>query len=115
MSSAMLGFSIILFAVSFLASLFGVGLFTRWSRNRGVFDIPNVRSSHSTPTPRGAGLIIVIVCLTGYVVVGFALGLPVSWGYLAGAIIVSAVSWLDDLYSLSFWTRFLFHLLAAGI
>lgn len=106
---------ILVFVGAFLASLLGVALFTRWSLNRGFFDVPNERSSHSTPTPRGGGLIIVLVCLTGYLIVGLVLGFPISWGYFAGALIVAVVSWLDDLYSLPFWGRLIAHLAAAGI
>ena len=106
---------IILFAAAFFASLVGVGLFFRWSLSRKFFDVPNERSSHSTPTPRGGGLIIVLVCLAGYVVLGSVLGLPISWGYFTGALIVAAISWLDDLYSVPFWARLLVHLAAAAI
>ncbi|HUR98726.1 MAG TPA: glycosyltransferase family 4 protein [Pyrinomonadaceae bacterium] len=104
-----------LFAAAFLASSFGVAIFIRWSRHRGLFDIPNERSSHSTPTPRGGGLVVVLVSLAGYLIVGFALGMPVSWGYVGGSLLVAFVSWLDDLYSLPFWSRLIFHVIAAGI
>ena len=115
MNGTSLTTSIGLFAAAFVASAFGVALFTRWSQNRGLFDVPNERSSHSAPTPRGGGLIVVLVALSGYLMIGLALGLPVSWGYLAGAALVAAVSWLDDLYSLPFWSRLIFHVVAAGI
>ena len=45
--------SILLFIGAFLASLMGVAVFRHWSLRREFFDIPNERSSHSTPTPRG--------------------------------------------------------------
>src|SRR4030095_10807109 len=105
----------LLFAPPFVASAIGVALFRRWSLHRELFDIPNERSSHSTPTPRGGGLVIVLVCLAGYLVMGFVLGMEVSWGFLAGSLIVALVSWLDDFYSLPFWSRLIFHVLAAGI
>jgi UDP-N-acetylmuramyl pentapeptide phosphotransferase/UDP-N-acetylglucosamine-1-phosphate transferase len=80
-----------------------------------LFDLPNERSSHSTPTPRGGGVVIVLVCLAGYLIIGFILGLPASWGYLVGAFLVATVSWLDDLYSLPFWSRLIVHIAAASI
>jgi UDP-N-acetylmuramyl pentapeptide phosphotransferase/UDP-N-acetylglucosamine-1-phosphate transferase len=107
--------SIVLFAVAFVASAVGVKLFTVWSLRKGLFDVPNDRSSHTTPTPRGGGLVIVLVCLLGYLAIGFGLGLPLSWGYILGAILVAGVSWIDDLYSLPFWSRLAVHLTAAGI
>ena len=103
----------VLFAAGFFVTAIGVALFTRLSLRRGFVDIPNERSSHSTPTPRGGGLIIVIVSLAGYGVIGSAFGLPISWGYIAGSLIVAAVSWLDDLYSIPFWARLIVHIAAA--
>lgn len=105
----------VLFVMAFAASWVGVALFRRWTLRRGFLDIPNERSSHSTPTPRGGGLIIVLICLVGYAVIGLLFELEISWGYFLGALIVAAVSWLDDLYSLPFWIRLLVHVAAAII
>ena len=33
----------------------------RYALRNAIMDIPNVRSSHATPTPRGGGLAIVLV------------------------------------------------------
>ena len=105
----------VLFAIGFIATAIGVAFFTRLSRRRGLYDIPNERSSHSTPTPRGGGLIIVIVTLAGYAAIGWGFGLPVSWGYIVGALMVAAISWLDDLRSVPFWARLIVHIAAALI
>ena len=110
-----LGIQLALFFGAFAASALGVGLFRKWSHRRELFDVPNERSSHSTPTPRGGGLVIVFVCLGLYLVIGGILGLSFSWGYFCGALLVAVVSWLDDLYSLPFWSRLLVHLAAAAI
>jgi UDP-N-acetylmuramyl pentapeptide phosphotransferase/UDP-N-acetylglucosamine-1-phosphate transferase len=115
MNGTSLTIAIGFFAAAFAVSAIGVSLFTRWSRNHGLLDVPNERSSHSTPTPRGGGLVVAFVSLLGYLIIGFALGLPVSPGYLAGAALVALVSWLDDLYSLPFWSRLIVHVIAAGI
>ncbi|PYS97848.1 MAG: hypothetical protein DMF63_18445 [Acidobacteria bacterium] len=115
MSSVSPTIQIGLFLTAFAATVAGVGLFRRWSRRRELFDLPNERSSHTIPTPRGGGLIIAIVCLGLYAASALSLGLPISWGYFAGALLVSLVSWLDDLYSLPFWGRLFVHLIAAGI
>ena len=115
MNGTSLGTSIGFIAVSFFVSLAGVAIFILWSRRRGLFDIPNERSSHSTPTPRGGGLIVVLICLAAYPITGLALDLPFSWGYFAGGLLVAIISWLDDLVSLPFWSRLICHLFAAGI
>ncbi|MEO8649032.1 MAG: glycosyltransferase family 4 protein [Acidobacteriota bacterium] len=96
-----------------IASYLGILLFRMWSESRSIVDIPNERSSHSVPTPRGGGLIIVIVCLASYLVITTYSGKSFSWGYFAGATLVAAVSWLDDLYSIRFEARFFVHLISA--
>ena len=104
--------TIVLFAAAFVATVLGVGLFTRLGRRRGFFDVPNDRSSHSTPTPRGGGF-HVMVCLNHLSAVsGFRaahiLGILTS-GFTC------RVYWLDALYSVPFWGRLIFHIAAAGI
>lgn len=107
--------TIVVLSVSFAASWIGVALFRKWSLSRSVLDIPNERSSHSTPVPRGGGLIIALVCLIGYVTISAVFQAPFSKGYFAGALLIAIVSWIDDLYSLSFGKRLVVHFAAAGI
>lgn len=101
------------FALALLASWVGVAVFRRWSLRRDLMDHPNDRSSHSIPTPRGGGLIIVVVTLLSYAVIAAVFSTPFSWGYFVGAVIVAGVSWFDDLYSLPFWSRLIVHIAAA--
>jgi len=91
----------------------GIALFRRQSLKRQWLDMPNERSSHERPTPRGAGIVVVSVCLLGYLLTVFVTGIHFSWGYFVGAILVAFVSWLDDLYSLAFGWRLSAHILAA--
>lgn len=101
------------FAIIFTVSWLGVALFRRWSRRRDLFDVPNERSSHTAPTPRGGGIIIAAVSLIAYTAEGVGRSGRISWSYLAGAILIAGISWLDDLYSISFLWRFLVHSAAA--
>ena len=57
------------------------GLLRRYALARGVIDIPNARSSHTLPTPRGGGVAIVL---------GTALALPALW---AAEVIAPAQLW----------------------
>src|SRR6185437_6534966 len=65
-----------------------------------VLDLPNERSSHAAPTPRGGGLAVVaaiaaawlVLCASGPVA-------PASLVVAAGMIGLAAVSWADDLRS----------------
>ena len=89
----------------------GVVFLELWSSRRKMFDIPNERSSHTVPTPRGGGLIIVVVCLGTYTLetlFGDRKG-NFHWSYVLGAILIALISWLDDLYTISFVWRFLIH------
>ncbi|HVF31200.1 MAG TPA: hypothetical protein VNA22_09520, partial [Pyrinomonadaceae bacterium] len=85
---------------AFLASWAGVRLFQRWSVRRQLLDIPNERSSHSTPTPRGGGLVIAAAGLAGYALIAWLFDAPFSIGFFVGAAMVAVVSWLDDVYSI---------------
>lgn len=104
---------IILYSIVFLATYWGVRRFRRWSLKKNLLDVPNERSSHTTPTPRGGGLIIVSVSLAAYAAFGIIAGRGISASYLVGALAIALVSWLDDLLTISFVWRFAVHSLAA--
>jgi UDP-N-acetylmuramyl pentapeptide phosphotransferase/UDP-N-acetylglucosamine-1-phosphate transferase len=97
----------------------GVAALRRWLVQRSVLDIPNERSSHAQPTPRGGGLMVLIVMLAGLLVLAFAgRSSPTSnvWsvaGVGLGVALVAGVSWWDDLRSVSFRVRFAVHIVAA--
>lgn len=110
----MLGIFAIYLSV-FAISLFGIELFRRWSLKRGIFDIPNERSSHTVPTPRGGGVIICLVSILTIFVYSLFSGSNLYWPYLIGSIIVAAISLVDDLKNISPFSRILFHSLAAGL
>ncbi len=103
----------IIFAVGFFISLVGVALYRRWGVQNRLFDVPNERSSHSEPTPHGAGIVIVIVCLVTFIPISLILTGDFSWGYFSGAALIALVSFVDDIYSIRFIWRLLVHSLAA--
>jgi Fuc2NAc and GlcNAc transferase len=106
---------LILLVTTFLATYTGVELFRRWSLRHEIIDIPNERSSHQRPTPRGGGLVIVLITLLFYLIYTVFIGGGFSIGYFLGAVLVAIVSWFDDLKSLSPALRFFVHALAAGL
>jgi UDP-N-acetylmuramyl pentapeptide phosphotransferase/UDP-N-acetylglucosamine-1-phosphate transferase len=87
-------------------------------RRRAVLDVPNERSSHVVPTPRGGGIAVIgasAMAWLGLVVVG---ELPTSVAIVAlAALGLAAVSWFDDLRGLSPALRLLaqFVAVAAGM
>lgn len=106
---------LLIFSIAFIATYFGVDAFRRWSLRAGLLDVPNDRSSHGSPTPRGAGLIVVLVSLILYSFTSYFLTDNFKWYYVVGACLVASISWLDDLYSIPFAPRLLVHSLAAAI
>lgn len=84
--------------LAFLSGLIITYLVRRYALNGALLDIPNIRSSHAVPTPRGGGLAIPIVVVA---VVGMGL-----WVYTAhwramlslaiGVILIGGLGWLDD-------------------
>jgi UDP-N-acetylmuramyl pentapeptide phosphotransferase/UDP-N-acetylglucosamine-1-phosphate transferase len=93
-----------------LATTAGAGLaagFGTWSlipllRRRALFDVPNERSSHTVPTPRGGGIAVigaVLLAWSGLAIAGRAP--PRIGAVVLGAAVLAAVSWLDDLRGVS--------------
>ena len=111
--------AVVLCILAMAATWSGTARFRVWAEKRQIVDMPNERSSHTRPTPRGGGLVIVSVTL----LCGFLLAvvsLPGgSWitcvPYLGGSLLVAIVSWLDDVRTLPSWLRLGAHLLAACI
>jgi UDP-N-acetylmuramyl pentapeptide phosphotransferase/UDP-N-acetylglucosamine-1-phosphate transferase len=102
--------------VAFATALVGAGLYLRWAPRRAL-DVPNQRSSHTRPIPRGGGLVIVVGFLLGLWVWQTAGGglSPRALGWLAGALLVAGVSFVDDLHPLPAIPRLLTHALGAVV
>jgi UDP-N-acetylmuramyl pentapeptide phosphotransferase/UDP-N-acetylglucosamine-1-phosphate transferase len=75
--------------------------------------MPNERSSHTEPTPHGAGLVIAVIGLICYVPISLYVSGPFSWGYFCGAFLIAGVSFLDDIRPIRFLWRLAIHSLAA--
>jgi Fuc2NAc and GlcNAc transferase len=90
--------SLILALIAVTTSAWLTGRVRAYALARQLLDVPNVRSSHSTPTARGGGVAIVIAVLL-VLVVGVALKvmewrLAVALG--GGGLLVAWVGWWDD-------------------
>jgi Fuc2NAc and GlcNAc transferase len=98
-----------------LGSWGGVALVRRYALRR-LLDLPNERSSHSTPTPRGGGLALTIAHLVGVILAG-ELGLAPTNLVIAlagGGALVATVGFLDDHGHVEPSVRLLCHGLAFG-
>ena len=103
------------FGAVFFLTYFGVELFRRWSLKRELLDIPNQRSSHSRPTPRGGGSIIFAVSLSCLIIYSLMTGNNIYWSYIIGSTLIAGISWIDDLKTISPFLRILVHIAAAGL
>lgn len=102
--------SIILLATALLT-----GLVRRHALRRDLLDVPNERSSHTVPTPRGGGVaIVIVVCITWVVATIFNL-LPVniSGTLLGGGLAVAVIGYVDDRVHVPVAIRMLVHFAAA--
>lgn len=95
-------FPLIIFFGVFVASLVGTRLILRVLRERAILDHPNERSSHSTPTPKGAGIAVIPCILAAWLIIAWgteasAITLSVS----AAALALAGLSWFDDLRGMS--------------
>jgi Fuc2NAc and GlcNAc transferase len=84
---------------------------------REVLDIPNARSSHSIPTPRGGGAAIVCTFLLASGLacyLGSVTG-PMFYGLLSAGSLVAIVGFLDDHGHIAALWRLLAHFAAAAI
>ncbi len=101
---------------AFVGALLLTGLARRIAVAQALLDVPNERSSHTSPTPRGGGLAIVAVVLSGVAILGLigTLGRDESCAILGGGTLVAVVGWLDDRHGLSARTRLTAHVAAAG-
>lgn len=70
----------------------------RYALANSLIDIPNARSSHSLPTPRGGGVAVVVVFLAALLLMPVAGDL--AWGWviaLSGSgLLIAVVGFLDD-------------------
>ena len=87
-------------------------------RKSRVLDLPNDRSSHIIPTPRGAGLAVIPIVAAMWVAVAIAweqaASLALVWPAMA-ALFLCALSWFDDLKGLPPLFRFCAHILVVAV
>ena len=98
--------NLILFINSFLIS-FAFFKLSKPVFKKYLLSKPNIRSTHQSPTPQGAGIIFAI-CSSVY-------------GYLDGSFLflfclpIAIIGMIDDLYNLSRKLRYLSHLVISGL
>lgn len=99
-----------------LAAFLLTGLISYYALSRNVLDIPNQRSSHTVPTPRGGGLAIVLAFV--FAVLSLKLTQQIDGRIVAlcgASLLVAGIGFCDDHVPVAARWRFLTHLIAAGL
>jgi Fuc2NAc and GlcNAc transferase len=104
-------------AVVLAISFFVSGFVLRYALRRNLMDIPNERSSHTAPTPRGGGIAIAVAGIIGVVLL-WSLEMIPGWlvaGFCVPGIAIAVVGFVDDAVKLSAFVRFAVHVIACSI
>ncbi len=102
---------IIIFILSFALT----GLIRFYLVRKAILDVPNERSSHAVPTPRGGGIAIAVsfFLAVGWLAYQNTIDAGLAKALLGGGVIVAAAGYWDDLKSIPASVRITLHLLAA--
>jgi UDP-N-acetylmuramyl pentapeptide phosphotransferase/UDP-N-acetylglucosamine-1-phosphate transferase len=101
---------------SFVLSVLVTWLSLLYARQKNLIDLPGQRRSHSSPTPRGGGLGIVVAVIASLALLAWYLPTMVSPLRLIIAVsLIGAVGWIDDHRPLPAWSRLLVHCVAVAV
>lgn len=106
----------ILAVVTSAVAALATGWLRGYARRRSLIDLPNSRSAHDTPTPRGGGVAIVLAFIAALVVLATSgvLPLPVAFAIGGAGMIVALVGFWDDHGHIAAGWRLLAHFFAAA-
>ena len=102
--------------IAFVISYATTARFRRYVVASGRFvDVPNERSSHVVPTPRGGGIAIVTATLAVLPVLGWThvWSWPAVWAFAGAGVLVALIGAWDDVANLSRTLRLVGHFVAA--
>jgi len=107
--------NLVVSAVALLLAAALTGFTRRAALAHGVLDVPNERSSHAVPTPRGGGVSIVIASIGAFCSLHAfgAIDFDLFAALAGGGLAVAIVGLMDDRSPLPAGVRLLVHLAAA--
>ena len=102
--------------IAFIASWLLTGLLRRYALAASVLDIPNARSSHSTATPRGGGVAIVLVFLLGILLLHWFNAIPSTafYGLFGAGAWIAIIGFIDDHQHIPARWRLIGHFIGAA-
>ena len=107
---------LLVFAATAIAATIATRVVLAILQRRAILDLPNERSSHAQPTPRGGGIAVVAILLPCWALIDyFEPGVSLSdWLVLVAILALAILSWFDDLRGLSAGLRIVCHGLAVA-
>lgn len=98
-----------------VCSLLGTWMLRQYALARSIIDVPNARSSHSVPTPRGGGVAIVLsfLLVLPLLVYEGELKAPIALALGGSGALIAALGFLDDHGHIAARWRLLGHFSAA--
>ncbi len=103
-------------AVIFVMTVVLTAYIRKFAISQSMLDVPNSRSSHSVPTPRGGGVSIVICFIVGVTYLATTYGeIQLSSLLLVSGILVAVIGFLDDRGHVSSKIRIVVHFLSVSI
>ncbi len=87
----------------------------RFAHRKSMMDVPNARSSHKTPTPRGGGAAIVAIYIFGLlaVYIKHVITDPMFLALFIGGGVIAWIGWVDDKRGVAIRWRFSVQLFSA--
>lgn len=101
----------------FLISAGGTAVALMLLRKYRVMDVPNARSNHATPTPRGGGIAVIIALFLGFISVAFFFQQDINAliPLYSSIFLLTLISFYDDLHGVSIKWRLSFQIIAIAI
>ncbi|KAB0498503.1 MraY family glycosyltransferase [Pseudomonas moorei] len=98
-----------------IVALFLTGALRQYALARSLIDVPNARSSHVVPTPRGGGVSIVVSFLVALMLSASmdAVTWPMTWALMGAGVGIAILGFLDDHGHIVARWRLLGHFIAA--
>jgi glycosyltransferase WbpL len=89
---------VVVIVATFCVSSALTRLVLRYTISENIMDVPNPRSMHRTPIPRGGGIAIVVGILGGTVALTVSGWLPsrTAIALSGGALLLAGIGWMDD-------------------
>jgi len=97
-----------------LLTLYTIPVIVRVARKKKLYDMPNGRTTHTTPTPRLGGVAVFLSVLVTAMLLINILDFPQFQYAIAGSIIIFFIGLKDDVLCISPWKKLFGQLVATG-